>query len=62
MQLANHFALFHHYSSPRQHGDDVNVNRKVSMGMDASPIDMLNVVAFTDRMVKLANYRRQLYS
>eukprot|EP01084_Bolivina_argentea_P137893 242861_1 len=35
---------------------------KVSMGMDSSPIDMLNVVSFTDRMVKLANYRRQLYS
>ncbi len=41
---------------------DVNINWKVSMGMDASPIDMLNVVTFTDRMVKLADYRRQLYS
>lgn len=28
------------------------------MGMDASPLDMLNVVTFTERMVKLAEYRR----
>jgi nucleolar protein 56 len=31
---------------------------KVSMGMDASPLDMSNVVTFTERMVKLAEYRK----
>jgi len=33
---------------------------KTSMGMDCSPIDMLNIVNFTQRMVKLAEYRQQL--
>ena len=33
---------------------------KTSMGMDCSPIDMLNIVNFTQRMVKLAEYRKQL--
>lgn len=33
---------------------------KHSMGMDCSPIDMLNIVNFTSRMVKLAEFRRQL--
>jgi nucleolar protein 56 len=32
------------------------------MGMDCSDIDMVNIVAFTTRMVKLAEYRRQLHS
>jgi len=33
---------------------------KTSMGMDCSPIDMVNIVNFTQRMVKLAEYRKQL--
>lgn len=33
-----------------------------SMGMDASPVDMSNIVTFCDRMVKLAEYRRDLYA
>jgi nucleolar protein 56 len=33
-----------------------------SMGMDTSEQDMLNIVIFTDRMIALALYRKQLYS
>ena len=33
---------------------------KTSMGMDCSDIDMMNIVNFTSRMVKLAEYRKQL--
>lgn len=33
---------------------------KTSMGMDCSAIDMLNIVNFTQRLVKMAAYRRQL--
>ncbi|KAL7580980.1 hypothetical protein ACA910_005794 [Epithemia clementina (nom. ined.)] len=33
---------------------------KTSMGMDCSDIDMINIVNFTSRMVKLAEYRKQL--
>lgn len=33
---------------------------KTSMGMDCSPIDMINIVNFTQRMVKLAEFRKQL--
>jgi nucleolar protein 56 len=33
---------------------------KTSMGMDCSDVDMVNIVNFTTRMVKLAEYRRQL--
>ena len=33
---------------------------KTSMGMDCSDIDMLNICNFTSRMVKLAEYRKQL--
>ena len=33
---------------------------KTSMGMDCSPIDMVNIINFTQRMVKLAEYRKQL--
>lgn len=33
-----------------------------SMGMDASPVDMTNIVTFSERMVKLAEYRRDLYA
>lgn len=33
---------------------------RTSMGMDASPVDMSNIVTFCDRMVKLAEYRRDL--
>jgi nucleolar protein 56 len=33
---------------------------RTSMGMDCSAIDMINIVNFTERMVKLAEYRRKL--
>lgn len=33
---------------------------KSSMGMDCSPVDMVNIINFTQRMVKLAEYRKQL--
>jgi len=33
---------------------------KTSMGMDCSDVDMLNIVNFAQRMVKLAEYRQQL--
>ena len=33
-----------------------------SMGMDCSAFDMVNIVAFTNRMVKLAEYRKDLHS
>eukprot|EP00612_Vaucheria_litorea_P004522 CAMPEP_0171460198 /NCGR_PEP_ID=MMETSP0945-20130129/5160_1 /TAXON_ID=109269 /ORGANISM="Vaucheria litorea, Strain CCMP2940" /LENGTH=504 /DNA_ID=CAMNT_0011986333 /DNA_START=86 /DNA_END=1597 /DNA_ORIENTATION=- len=35
---------------------------KVSMGMDSSPMDMINVVTFTQRIVKLTEYRQKLYN
>lgn len=35
---------------------------RTSMGMDCSPIDMVNIVNFTQRMVKLAEFRKQLAS
>ncbi|DBA03454.1 TPA: hypothetical protein N0F65_002862 [Lagenidium giganteum] len=34
---------------------------RVSMGMDMSEIDMINVDNFTTRLIKLAEYRRQLH-
>ncbi|EQC30484.1 hypothetical protein SDRG_11801 [Saprolegnia diclina VS20] len=34
---------------------------RTSMGMDMSEIDMINVDAFTTRLIKLAEYRRQLH-
>jgi nucleolar protein 56 len=33
---------------------------KSSMGMDCSPVDMVNIVNFTQRMIKMAEYRKQL--
>lgn len=33
---------------------------KTSMGMNCSAVDMINIVNFTQRMVKLAEYRKQL--
>jgi nucleolar protein 56 len=33
---------------------------RTSMGMDCSPIDMVNIVNFTQRMVKLAEFRKNL--
>lgn len=33
---------------------------KTSMGMDCSSVDMINIVNFTERMIKLAEYRRKL--
>jgi nucleolar protein 56 len=35
---------------------------KMSMGMDTSEQDMMNIIVFTDRMISLALYRKQLYS
>jgi nucleolar protein 56 len=35
---------------------------KASMGMDTSENDMVNIIIFTDRMISLALYRKQLYS
>ena len=35
---------------------------RTSMGMDCSAVDMVNIVNFTQRMVKLAEYRKQLAS
>lgn len=35
---------------------------RTSMGMDASPVDMINIVSFCERMVKLSEYRRDLYA
>lgn len=33
---------------------------KTSMGMDCSSVDMINIINFTQRMVKLAEFRKQL--
>lgn len=33
---------------------------RTSMGMECSSVDMINIVNFTERMVKLAEYRRKL--
>jgi len=33
---------------------------KTSMGMDCSPVDMINIINFTQRMVKLAEFKKQL--
>jgi nucleolar protein 56 len=35
---------------------------RASMGMDTSDQDMLNIIIFTDRMISLALYRKQLYA
>ena len=35
---------------------------KASMGMDTSEQDMSNIIIFTDRMISLALYRKELYS
>lgn len=35
---------------------------KTSMGMDTSESDMENIIVFTERMISLAVYRKQLYS
>jgi nucleolar protein 56 len=48
-------------------GDEETAQRvlkaaKSSMGMDTSEQDMLNIIIFTDRMISLALYRKQLYS
>ena len=40
--------------------EQVVLAAKTSMGMECSAIDMLNIVNFTQRMVKLAEYRQQL--
>jgi nucleolar protein 56 len=47
-------------------GDDEDIAKQViqaaktSMGMDCSSFDMINIVNFTQRMVKLAEYRKEL--
>lgn len=46
-------------------GDEEMVNAivaaaRTSMGMDCSAVDMVNIVNFTQRMVKLTEYRKQL--
>ena len=43
-------------------GDEEVANAVVVAGMDCSPIDMVNIVNFTQRMVKLAEFRKQLSS
>lgn len=35
---------------------------RTSMGMDTVETDMLNIIIFTDRMISLALYRKQLYA
>jgi len=35
---------------------------KASMGFDTSDMDMMNIVIFTERMVSLATYRKELYA
>lgn len=40
----------------------VVVAARTSMGMDCSAVDMVNIVNFTQRMVKLAKFRQQLAS
>ena len=35
---------------------------KISMGMETSEQDMSNIVIFTERMISLALYRKQLYT
>jgi len=39
---------------------DIIVAAKTSMGMDCSPVDMINIVNFTQRMVRLAEFRQKL--
>jgi nucleolar protein 56 len=48
-------------------GDEIIVEQvfkaaKASMGMDTSETDMANIIIFTERMISLALYRKQLYS
>jgi RNA processing factor Prp31 len=40
--------------------DAVVASAKTSMGMECSAIDMINVINFTQRIVKLGEYRKQL--
>ena len=40
--------------------DTIVAAARTSMGMDCSVVDMVNIVNFTQRMVKLAEYRKQL--
>jgi len=46
-------------------GDDEMANTicaaaKTSMGMECSPVDMINIINFTQRMVRLAEFKKQL--
>merc|ERR1711957_752459 len=40
--------------------NEIVVAAKTSMGMDCSEVDMINIINFTQRMVKLAEFRKQL--
>lgn len=40
--------------------EEILTAAKSSMGMDCSPVDMINIINFTQRMVKLAEYRKKL--
>ena len=35
---------------------------KISMGMETSETDMENIVVFTERMISLAIYKKELYA
>ena len=35
---------------------------KSSMGMDISPLDLMNIEMFSDRVIALADYRRVLFN
>merc|ERR1711957_611318 len=40
--------------------NEIVVAAKTSMGMDCSVVDMVNIINFTQRMVKLAEFRKKL--
>jgi nucleolar protein 56 len=44
----------------QEQADQVVAAAKTSMGMECSQLDMINVINFTQRIVKLAEYRKQL--
>lgn len=35
---------------------------RMSMGQDISPIDLINIETFADRVIKLSEYRRNLHN
>lgn len=44
----------------KEQAEQVVAAAKTSMGMECSALDMINVINFTQRIVKLAEYRKQL--